>query len=47
MSVIKTTVTQFCVRSNLMIKGGRLKGSGISLFEELSQQSSGWNEEHQ
>jgi hypothetical protein len=28
-------------------KRRRLKGSGIGLFEEISQQFSGWNEEYQ
>jgi len=31
----------------MMMKGRRLKGSGIGLFEELSQQFSGCNVEYQ
>jgi len=30
-----------------MMKGRRLKVSGIGLFEEISQQFCGWNEEYQ
>jgi len=48
MPVIKITIKQFCTGSNLMtMKGRRLKGSGIGLFEEISQQFSGCNEEYQ
>jgi hypothetical protein len=30
-----------------MMKRKRLKGSGTGLFEEISQQFSGWHEEYQ
>ena len=47
MPAMKITITQFCVRSNLMVKRRRLEGSGIGLHEEVPQQFSGWNEGQQ